>query len=201
MKATFNLRTIPRFFSDQSLTKKASLNALGAMLDYGARMVVGLVINPFMVRGLGDYLYGVLQILGRLILYISAASGRPTQALKWTIANQQASIDYDKKRRNVGGAIAVWLLFLPILAALGIFLVWIAPSWLNAPPVLSPIVRLAAGVMVVDLILTSLADVPQSVLQGQNLGYKRMGISTMLVFVAGGGFTAIALYFKTGLVG
>ncbi len=200
-RTALNFKAVSRWLSDEGLTKKAYLNAISAALDYGARLVVGLVINPLMVVGLGDYMYGVLQILGRLILYLSAASGRPTQALKWTIANQQASIDYDKKRRNVGGAIAVWLLFLPILAALGIFLVWIAPSWLNAPPVLSPIVRLAAGVMVVDLILTSLADVPQSVLQGQNLGYKRMGISTMLVFVAGGGFTAIALYFKTGLVG
>ncbi len=129
-RTALNFKAVSRWLSDEGLTKKAYLNAISAALDYGARLVVGLVINPLMVVGLGDYMYGVLQILGRLILYLSAASGRPTQALKWTIANQQASIDYDKKRRNVGGAIAVWLLFLPILAALGIFLVWIAPSWL-----------------------------------------------------------------------
>jgi O-antigen/teichoic acid export membrane protein len=200
-KTTLNFQALSKRFSDGGLTKKAYLNALAATLDYGARLVVGLAINPLMLAGLGDYLYGVLQILGRLILYISAASGRPTQALKWTIANQQASTDYEAKRRNLGAAIAVWLFFLPILATIGALLIWIAPTWLNAPMELSWIVRLAAGIMVVDLVLTSLADVPQSVLQGENLGYKRMGLSTLLVFVGGGGFTAIALYFKTGLVG
>ena len=131
----------------------------------------------------------------------TAASGRPTQALKWTIAHQQASVDYEAKRRNVGSALVIWLLFMPILAALGAVLVWIAPSWLNTPAELVWIVRLAAAIMAVDLILTSLADLPQSVLQGENLGYKRMGVSTLIVFVAGGGFTALALYFKTGLIG
>lgn len=200
-RTAINFKAVSKWLSDDGLTKKAYLNALSAALDYGARLVVGLLINPLMVAGLGNYLYGVLQILGRLILYLSAASGRPTQALKWTIANQQASIDYDRKRRNVGGAIAVWLIFLPILTAIGVFLVWFAPAWLAAPPQLATIVRLAAAIMVVDLILTSLSDVPQSVLQGENLGYKRMGLSTLLVFVGGGGFTAIALYLKTGLIG
>lgn len=198
---TLGLGAISKWLSDASLTKKAYLNAIAATLDYGARLVVGLVINPFMVAGLGDYLYGVLQILGRLVLYMSAASGRPTQALKWTIAHQQASADYEAKRRNVGSALVIWLLFMPILAGLGAVLVWIAPSWLNTPAELVWIVRLAAAIMAVDLILTSLADVPQSVLQGENLGYKRMGVSTLIVFVAGGGFTALALYFKTGLIG
>jgi O-antigen/teichoic acid export membrane protein len=201
MKATFNLRTIPRMFSDQSLTKKATLNAIGSMLDYMARMVVGLVINPFIVRGLGDYLYGVLQILGRLILYMQAASGRPTQALKWTIANQQSSLDFEAKRRNVGSALAVWALFTPIVSALGILLVWFAPTWLNAPTEVVWIIRVSAAIMTADLVLTTLADIPQSTLQGENLGYKRMGASTLIVLIGGGGFTAVALYFKWGLIG
>lgn len=184
-----------------SLTKKASLNAISALLDYGARMAVGFVINPLMVASLGSYLYGVLQILGRLILYMSAASGRPTQALKWTIAHQQASEDYAAKRRNVGGAVVVWLLFLPIMLVLGAGLVLLAPGWLDAPPALAWTVRVAAAIMVVDLVLTTLADIPQSVLQGENLGYKRMGVSTLLVLVGGGGFTALALYLKAGLIG
>ncbi|MGH7456483.1 MAG: lipopolysaccharide biosynthesis protein, partial [bacterium] len=37
-------------------------------------------------------------------------------------------------------------------------------------------------------------------LSGENLGYKRMGLSTILVFV-GGGLAALALYLKTGLIG
>jgi O-antigen/teichoic acid export membrane protein len=55
--------------------------------------------------------------------------------------------------------------------------------------------------MTVDLVLTTLADIPQSTLQGENLGYKRMGTSTLIVLIGGGGFTAVALYFKWGLIG
>jgi O-antigen/teichoic acid export membrane protein len=42
--------------------------------------------------------------------------------------------------------------------------------------------------------------VPQVTLQGENLGYKRMGMSVILVF-AGGCFTWLALYLKAGIVG
>ena len=62
--------------SNKSLTIKASLNALASALDYGARLVVGFLINPLLVSGLGNYGYGVWQVLGRLIGYIEPASGR-----------------------------------------------------------------------------------------------------------------------------
>jgi hypothetical protein len=105
-----------------------------------------------------------------------------------------------EKRRHVGSAVAVWFLFLPILILFGGLLGWFAPSWLKASVEFSASIRLAAGLLIADLILTILVEMPRSVLEGENLGYKRMGLSTTLVF-AGGGLTALALYFKTGLVG
>jgi O-antigen/teichoic acid export membrane protein len=199
-KIAQNLKSFSNLFSDESLAKKAYLNAMTAALDYGARLLVGFILTPLLVAGLGDYSYGAWRILGRLIGYISPASGRPTQALKWTLASQQASTDYEEKRRHVGSTVVVWLLFLPLLAALGGLLAWFAPSWLNTPVEFSWSVRLATGLLVANLVMTSLVAVPRSVLEGENLGYKRMGLSAILVFV-GGGFTALALYFDTGLVG
>jgi O-antigen/teichoic acid export membrane protein len=200
LKTALNFKTLSRWLSGESLTEKASLNALATALDYGARLVVSFIMNPLLVVGLGDYSYGVWQILGRLTGYISAASGRPTQALKWTIASQQISTNYEQKRRYVGSAIAVWLLFLPLLTVIGGLVAWFAPSLLNSPREFSWIVRLAAGLLIVDLIVTDLVHLPQSVLLGENLEYKRMGLSAILVFV-GGGLTATALYLNTGLVG
>lgn len=199
-KIAGNSGAFSKWLSDDNLTKKAFLNALAAVLDYGARLIVGFVTIPLLVAGLGDYLYGAWRILGRLTGYISAASGRPTQALKWTIANQQASTKYEEKRRNVGSAVAVWLLFLPLLVTLGGSLAWFAPSLLDAPMEFYRSVRLAAGLLVANLIVINLTEVPQSVLRGENLGYKRMGLSTILVFI-GGGLIALALYLKTGIVG
>ena len=48
--------------------------------------------------------------------------------------------------------------------------------------------------------MVSLVEVPRSVLEGENLGYKRIGLSTMLVFV-GGGLMVLAIYLNTGLIG
>ncbi|HIK30749.1 MAG TPA: oligosaccharide flippase family protein [Oscillatoriales cyanobacterium M59_W2019_021] len=183
-----------------NLTKKASLNAVASVLDYGVRLVVGFIINPLLVSGLGDFGYGIWQVLGRLIGYVTPASGRPTQALKWTVAHQQSSADYHEKRSQVGRALAVWLLFLPLLVPLGLILVWFSPIWLHASPDFYLTVRLAASVLLLNLIATDLSAIPESVLTGENLGYKRMGLSACLSGI-GGGLTVLALYLKGGLIG
>jgi O-antigen/teichoic acid export membrane protein len=196
-----NLKIFGRLLSDESLTQKAYMNALAAALDYGARLVTGFLVTPFLVAGLGDVLYGVWRTVGNLTGYISAASGRPSQALKWTTARLQSSTDYEQKRRNVGSALVVWLLFFPLLTTLSGVVAWFAPLLIrDLPADLFGIVRLAAGLLMADMILTTLTVLPQSVLEGENLGYKRMGLSVMLVFV-GGGLAVLALYLQTGLVG
>lgn len=191
---------VTRWLSGENLTQKAFLNGFASILDYGARLLVGFVLNPLLVAFLGPYGYGAWRILDRLVGYLSPASGRPTQALQWTIAQQQASVDFQEKQRQVGSALIIWLLFLPLSATLGAVLVWFAPSWLDAPESFTFSVRLAAAVLVADLILVSLVSVPRAILQGENLGYKRMGLSTLLVF-GGGGLTALALVLETGLAG
>ncbi len=173
---------------------------LAAVLDYGARIVVGLIVSPILVSRLGDVVYGVQQTLGRLIGYATPAGGRPSQALKWTIARRQHSIEYQQKREQVGSAVAVWLIFLPVLAVAGGILAWVSPLLLRLPEQLHLTVRIAAGLLVVDMILTNLLTIPQSVVQGENLGYKRMGASTLIVFL-GGGLMVTTSALGAGLIG
>jgi O-antigen/teichoic acid export membrane protein len=201
LRITKNFKIFSRLFSDENLTKKAYMNALAAGLDYGARLVTGFIVTPFLVAGLGDTLYGVWKTLGNLTGYISAASGRPTQALKFTTASLQNSIDYEEKRRNVASAIIVWVLFLPILATIGGVVAWYAPTWINGLPLnMYIIVRISAALLMIDMIATAITLLPQSVLEGENLAYKRMGMSATLVLV-GSGLAILALYLKTGIVG
>src|SRR5687768_11564437 len=82
-----------RLLADTSLTKKASLNAAAAILDYGAQALMGFILQPLLVAGLGDYMYGIWQIFIRQNGYLQAASGRSTQTLKWTLAKLQSSTD------------------------------------------------------------------------------------------------------------
>src|SRR5881398_1692493 len=76
-----------------TLTRRASLNALQSLLDYGARLGVGLLVTPIVVAGLGRSLFGVWEMLNRLVSYMSAADGRPTEALRLIVANRQAVDD------------------------------------------------------------------------------------------------------------
>lgn len=189
-----------KVFSDENLTKRAFLNGITSILEYAAKLIVVLVIQPWLVSGLGDYFFGTWQILLRFVGYIAPASGRPTQALRWALANELHSDDNEKKRQYVGSALAVWVIFLPLLIVLGNLLAWFIPGWIKIPPEYVWIVRLTTGILVANLIMTNLAAIPQSVLQGENLGYKRMGASTLLVF-AGGGLTWLALSLHTGIIG
>jgi O-antigen/teichoic acid export membrane protein len=193
-------RSVAFFVSDRNLTRKATLNAIAATLDYFAKLAVGFLVTPFLVSGLGDYYFGVWQILLRLIGYITPASGRPTQALKFTLANQQSVPDIDQKKRNVGSTLAVWVFFLPIMVCLGAVLAWFVPEWIKAPQTTTWFIRVAAGILVVNLAILNLATIPQAIIEGENLGYKRMGVSAALVFL-GGVLTWLALYLHTGLTG
>lgn len=193
-------KVIKTLFTDKSLTKKATFNAFAALLDYGARLIVVLIITPFLVAGLGSYFFGTWQILNRLIGYISPTSGRPSQALKWTLAGHQSSVDYEQKRRYVSSSVFAWVLFLPVMTVPGAILTWFVPYWLKAQTQHFWHVRIAAGFLVANLVITSLISIPQSVMVGENLGYKRMGLSTGLVLV-GGGLTWLALYLNSGIAG
>jgi O-antigen/teichoic acid export membrane protein len=184
----------------ERLTQKAYLNALASVLDNGARIAVALVITPILVSGLGNLLFGVWQILNRLVSQISAADGRPTQALKWVIANRQVSDDDDQKKREVGSAFAVWIIFLPVLLIAGAIVIWFSPTVTKVSPELYSVVRFSCAVLVINFIFLGLIALPEAVLRGMNLGYKRMGVMASLT-IFGGVLTAGAIYFELGLTG
>src|SRR2546427_286467 len=74
-----------------SLTQRASLNVAASLLDYAAKVAVGFLVVPVLVSGLGRALCGVWEMLGRLVGYMSAGAGRPSQALRRVVATPQAS--------------------------------------------------------------------------------------------------------------
>ena len=183
-----------------TLTQKASLTVVAYGLEYGAKIVVGLVVTPILVSRLGQALYGVFEMLGRLTSYVAPVSGRPPEALRLVVASRQAARDTDAQRRAVGGALAVWLLFLPLAAAAGAVVTWLAPTLAGVAPALAGTVRLACAALVGAVLLGGLLAVPESVLFGVNLGYKRMELQAGLS-VVGGVLTAAAAYAGLGLAG
>ena len=198
-----------------TLTQRASLNAIASLLDYAAKLVVGFVVTPIVVAGLGRSLFGTWEMQNRLVTYMSAADGRPTEAIRLMVANRQAVDDATTQRRYVGAALAVWLLFLPVITAAGGLVIWLAPGVTKAAPDLHGTVRVATALLLASFFMTLVAGVPESVLRGMNLGYRRMGLQASLNLVGGllmiaavraglglvglGG-TQVVLTFVTGLV-
>lgn len=206
--------TAPTLPGRGSLTRRASLTAIAALVDYAAKLGVGLVVTPVLVHGLGRALYGMWEMLLQLIGYMTAADGRPTDALRLVIANRQGIDDAAARRRQVGAALVVWALFLPLVAAAGAVAVWLAPTITKAAPEQYATVRIAAAFLVLSFLAATLAAVPEAVLRGMNLGYKRMGWQAALSVVgglllvgalsaglglAGLGAAQVALFLLTGL--
>src|SRR5256885_13505551 len=198
-----------------TLTQRASLSGIGSLLDYAAKLAVGLVVTPIVVAGLGRSLFGTWERLNRLVTYMSAADGGLPEAIRLRVANRQAVDDATTQRRYVGAALAVWLLFLPVITAAGGIVIWIAPRVTQAAPALHDTVRIATGLLLASFFMTLVAGVPASGLRGMNLGYRRMGLQASLNLVGGllmiaavraglglvglGG-TQVVLTFVTGLV-
>lgn len=198
--APWAARVRERVLSDGSLTKRASLNAVVAAADLVGRMVVGLLVTPLLVTHLGAFLFGVWQVLQRLLANVAVTTGRPGEALKWVLASKQTSTDYEDKRRQVGNALTVWFIFLPFLLVTGSIVSWFLPGWLDTPMNEVMTVRVASAIVVLNFIVLSLAYIPESVLHGENLAYKRLGLSTVVILI-GGVFTTIAVKTGSGLVG
>jgi O-antigen/teichoic acid export membrane protein len=183
-----------------TLTRRASLNVLQSLLDYSVKLGVGLLIVPLLVTGLGRTMFGIWEMLGRLTGYIESADGRSTQALRLVISNQQGSEDHTGKRRLVGSALVVWICFLPLWASAGALLIWLAPSVTKVPLEYHSTVRTACALMMAGIVIGGLGTLPESVLRGMNLGYKRMGLQAGLSLV-GAVLLAAAVYTGSGLIG
>ena len=158
------------------------------------------VINPLLLQGLGSSLYGAWRVLYSLNGYLWATAGRSAQVLTWVIAHGQRTLSEDEKRRYVGSAVIVWFIFLPLLLIVGGVGSWFAPFFLETPPESVWDVRIAATLLTVDAIALTLLSIPRSTLQGENLGYKRMGLSAIMI-ILNGALMMLAIHWNTGIVG
>ncbi len=172
--------------SKNKLLKKAYLNAIASFIDFFARFIVNIVITPILISQLGSSLFGVWKIIGRLAEFATTANGNSGQALKWVVANAQSSTDYHLKRQQVANAVAIWLCFVPILLIVGAALAWFSPMIIDIEPQHHRAVRITLALLVSNLIIMGAGKIPAAVLQGMNLGYKRMGMAATLTLLTGG---------------
>ena len=182
-------------------TRATSLNALTLMGNYVVTIVAVFLANPLLCRFLGASAFGVWQICLRLLTFVSAGDGRATQALKWTIANKSASAETEHKQRDIGSALIVWLAFIPVMAALGIVVVWLSPMLIRGLSSTQHLtVRIVCVILMLDLLLLPLRSIPEAVMTGMNRAYKCMWIEALRTVLSVGLMVLLA-YIGFGLVG
>ncbi len=164
--------------------RRAILNSIAGLLDYGARILLALILAPVMVRYLGADSFGIWQVMLKLGDQIMPADGRPQDVIRWRLATLQGSEADDEKRRIVAGSFAVWLMFFPLL----LLCFWLSCQYLlnlDQSTISSTAMLTAFAVVFIATVVASSKLFAGGVLYGENLTYKAMGVMAFSVVMGG----------------
>ena len=154
-----------------SLTKKAKDNASSGLLFFATKILVTLIMNPLLIQFLGSSHFGIWKSIENFLGFASVADGKATQALKWTIANQESSTDFDRKRRLLSSALYIWIAFLPLMSILIGLFVYFSPELIKGVDAVDhALIATVFLLLGINLIITPLFGIPESVLIGTNQG-------------------------------
>lgn len=165
-----------------------SPTARNALANYGnfiALALLNFVTSPLLAGYLGSANFGLWKACLRFLDFAAIADGRATQALKWVIAFRADDQDDERKRRDVGAALVVWLLWAPLLLlVLGVgvyFLPFVIKDLSSSQTALARTVGFILGA---NVLFGTLLGVPDAVLIGSNQGYRSMNITTGFLVIS-----------------
>ncbi len=184
----------------ENLKQRAYLNTVTSFIDYGTKALVSFTINPFIVNGLGGTLFGVWQMLGQITNYSNLADLKASTVLKWAVARDREKASEEELRNYVTTTFALVLLMLPLILVVASVVAWYLPDITGVQEKYIPTIRLAFLVLIISFVVNKFFNVFESILNGMNLGFKRMGIRAAVTIV-GGGLSVLVINMGYGLVG
>lgn len=184
----------------ENLRQRAYLNSLASWINSGVTIIVGFLLQPFLVSTLGAMLFGVWQIIRQLNGYMVMGDIRSATTLKWIVSKNRTTSSANELRQAVTASLITNIVFLPLYIAGGILIVWLAPYIANVDPDYYSIVRISSALLVVSFILSQFFFLFESVLTGMNISYKAIGVSPFAT-ILGGVLMAGALALGFGLPG
>jgi O-antigen/teichoic acid export membrane protein len=189
-----------RLTKRENLKQRAYLNTLSSLMDYTANRLTGLLVNPFIIAGLGTSLFGIWQMLGQFTGYVNIADTRSAQVLKWTVAQKKDIATGAELRREAGAAFVVMLLVMPVVLIAGSIIAWYAPYITHAEKAHYTIIRITCSLLIFSVVVFKVFELFEAILRGMNLTFKRMGFRAGIV-ILGGGLKILALTLGYGLAG
>jgi O-antigen/teichoic acid export membrane protein len=184
----------------ENLKQRAYLNTVSSLIDYIGAQLTGMIVSPFIVRGLGSSMYGIWQMLGQMTGYAKMADSRATQVLKWTVAKKKAIATEEELRSDLTSALFVTIASMPLVLIIGGVISWYAPYITKADPAYYNLIRIVCSLLNLSLVIAKVFDLYECVLRGMNLGFKRMGFRAGIVAV-GGSLKVLAITLGYGLIG
>ena len=100
--------------SNENLTQRAYLNTITGSIDFGAKQIVGFILNPIVVSILGLKLYGVWKILSQLNSYMITADINVAQSLKLFIARNRTVSSEENLQKVFTASLYATIFFLPL---------------------------------------------------------------------------------------
>lgn len=176
-------------------------NALALYANFIVMGLIGILINPLMVRALGMEQFGVWKACLRLLDLTAVADGRASQALKWIVAHRNREEDIGQKQRDVGAALTIWLLWTPLLFVAVITIVFYLPNLVTGISASSlPYARWLAALLGFNIVLSGLLGIADATLVGTNQGFRSYMLATTFLVLCNFG-TLIVARGNYGLIG
>ncbi len=185
---------------NKPLTIKAVLTMISGFLQQAVNFAIGYFVTPIILTTLGKELFGAWSIIKEIQSYMSLVDLRPMGSLKLLLAIKQNDNDFSDKRKLIGAALFMWLLLIPIFTIIGMGVIYYSSEIIRIDPKFTFQIKIALGVVISGVILQELALLPQSVLRGQNLDYKAMGVTALIVMITGI-FNAVVVKVGWGIIG
>lgn len=183
------------------MASPAKLNLLSYYANFIIMALVGLVANPMLLGLLGPSSFGIWKAAQRFYDVATSADGGAGQALKWVVAHRSGTADDDSNRRDVGAALLVWLVWLPVMVVITVIVTLTLPYTINditAEEV--PVAQMAGVILSLNVVLVGLFSTPTSVLIGSNKAYLAIGMSTAVLVLSNIGMV-IAAQLGLGITG
>lgn len=160
-------------------TRRAGYNLFAYAIAFIFNAVVTLVTAPILLAGLNATSFGIWKTLQKVFDIASVADGRSSQVLKMLIARTEiATIDV-KGRESVGAALIIWLIYLPLAAAILVTIYLNLSVVIGVPESeISTQVKLLFLFLSISFLLAPLTSIPDAVLLGSNIGYWSIFIQT-----------------------
>lgn len=153
--------------------KKIKLNALSGYLNFAITSCLVFFISPFLIKYLGDSVFGLWKNIQKILTFASIADGKSTQALKWIVANDESNINFKVKQQAIGSALRIWFYFLPFVLIIIILLVYTLPTLIKGVDTsLHSVLYQTGFILGANILLNPLLKIPDAILVGTNNGYK-----------------------------